>query len=227
MIDASLNEAATTIAPTRPLWVAFDIDGTLGCARPALRVALADRLGLPVDAIREGGPYEQFGFTTGCGRTDIALSGMAQREWEQVAAQAAPLPGALEAVTRVEEAGRLLGYASRRPVEMLPVSQAWLLQHGFPLERRMLRHAYTPHVCKSALVAELAMRLVGESLPMPPGGLDWADLALVEDSGREALSAARNGVRVYLLDQHHNQDAQHPLITRIPDLSHLPLEIPA
>lgn len=48
------------------------------------------------------------------------------------------------------------------------------------------------------------MRLVGETLPMPPGGLDWSDLALVEDSGREALSAARNGVRVYLLDQNHN-----------------------
>jgi hypothetical protein len=205
----------------RPLWVAFDIDGTLGCALPALRVALAARLGLPVDAIRDGGPYEQFGFTTGCDRTDTALRECALGEWEQVASQAQPLPGALDAVIRVAEAGRLLGYVTRRPPRMWDVTYAWLSTHGFPVASYLLRHMPDEHACKSVQAVGLA---VGWS-HREGGPNHLSNITLVEDSGREALSAARNGLRVHLIDQPHNQTAQHERITRIPDLTHLKAEL--
>ena len=197
-------------------WYAFDIDGTLACTREVMRAALAQRVGLPLNHLQDGGMYETFGFTLGSDFMDQQLIEVALDTWRSVAHLALPLPGALETVNRVASTGRLLGYVTRRDPQMTALTRAWLHEHGFPVSTTLLRHMPDNHACKSVQALALA-------LTYRTGGPEWlSDIVLVEDSGREALSAARNGLRVALLDQPHNHRLTHPLITRYESLLDLP-----
>lgn len=180
--------------------LAFDLDGTLGCARGLLRGALAAHLGVDAATIHEGGPYTQYGFTTHDATQDAEIREVADTLWERAAPDAALLPGAKDVVWRAAWQGRLLGYVTRRPAHLYDLTHAWIARMDLP---RDTLFCTPPALCKSEIVRRLGC--------VP-------HLALVEDSPSEALRAAGNGLRVLLLDRPYNQGAAHPLITRVPDL---------
>ena len=95
------------------------------------------------------------------------------------------IPGALQGVRRLHEAGLASGYVTRRPSALHALTRAWLERHGFPdlpLEHADGEHPKAPRV-----------RALGAQV-------------MVEDSPAEAAALACAGVQVLLRHEPYNAD---------------------
>lgn len=104
------------------------------------------------------------------------------------------LPGAHTGAWKLTQGGHLAAYVTRRPPSCIPVSEAWLKRHGFPL----------------APVSSVAKE-IGKAEVMDHLGCH----AIVEDSGHEAQEIASAGLQVYLIDQPYNRDMRRPDVHRV------------
>ena len=103
------------------------------------------------------------------------------------------IPGALDGVRALAEAGLASGYVTRRPSTLHALTRAWLERHGFP--SLPLAHAdgeqpKAPHV-----------RALGARV-------------MVEDSPKEAAALARAGVQVLLRHEPYNARLAAPGVVR-------------
>jgi len=175
--------------------IALDIDGVLADTRAAHKRELERELGV---TLTDGGDYASFGFTHSDAGVMARLREVALTAWQRPTVfvdGAVPIEGAQAAARQFHQRGLLAGYVTRRHPDLRPGTQAWLRAHGFPAAP--LHHMVGDTDSKAAYVFRLG-----------------ADV-MIEDSPREALLLAEDGVRVVLLDRPYNREMPpHPNIKR-------------
>lgn len=160
---------------------AFDIDGVLCCTREAHREALEREIGV---TLRGGGDYASFGFWHPDSYVQSRVLLLAGELWREVLDCGKAEVRGQDVLAELRATGRLQGYVTRRNVDMIASTDAWLRRYGFMAGGERVVHAQLGS--KAALVREL--------------GAD----CLVEDSPNEAWAAARDGVNVVVLRADYN-----------------------
>lgn len=183
--------------------IAFDIDNVLGDIISSARAALARDHGVPVERVVLTGIYHSpFSIDDGGGDTLIRLD-HAFWDRDDVLKNSPVIPGAVDAVRRVAEAGSLAGYVTRRPGSVREVTQDWLDRGGFPsapLHHVGTNDASTTYdLCKSS-----ACRILGAT-------------HLVDDHATEIDKARRNGIDVVVVDAEIGRAARHAILEDHPE----------
>lgn len=123
---------------------------------------------------------------------------------DHLLASCQPLPGALEALSMLEECGQFAAYITRRTPATHGITVTWLGLHGFP-SRPVLavgdndpkRHNFR---CKSDMC-----HMVGANV-------------LIDDSASEALRARANGVVPVLIDHEIGRTQRSAFLRDNPDI---------
>lgn len=220
-MNASVHHAqrvsADDLFMTAPNYYAFDIDGVLADTRRLHQAALEAKLGV---TLQGGNDYDHFGFWHDDAAVRASLKAMALDVWQEVAADADVMPGALEAVRGLGR--RFMGYVTRRDRSMFDLTYAWLQNNGFPASTLHLgfvdgfqwvkgqpcRPDEKPApCCKSDYV-----RYWLEGWKYGPS---FEQCVLVEDSPHEAIRAAQSGLRVMVLRRgDYNRDFEATILER-------------
>lgn len=105
---------------------------------------------------------------------------------EDVLAGSKPLPGSLDAVTQLHEAGHLGCYITRRPPAVASITKRWLAEAGFP-QKPVPHVGHTEKVLNHALCKSTACRT-------------HSITHMVDDQAHEARTLQAAGIRVILVD---------------------------
>ena len=106
------------------------------------------------------------------------------------------LPGTLDALERIQNAGHQIFYITNRPEYVRKDTMAAIKEHGFPFSKNLF------FACgdKASLVNDLSINV------------------FVEDSGKTIMNIAnKTKAYVYCVDYPHNRDVEHNQVERIED----------
>jgi phosphoglycolate phosphatase-like HAD superfamily hydrolase len=183
--------------------VAVDVDNVLADIIASAKMTLAEDLGLPVDEIVMTGIYHR-----PFGHPDPAIDAKLKLDhafWDrpEVILRCPVLPGALDAMHRLDRAGVLAGYVTRRPGAVRETTRQWHAAVGLPhAEMRFVGTtdaATTYAQCKSVACAEI--------------GANY----LIDDHADEFATARAAGVEVIVVDAEIGRDRRIEVLSHHPD----------
>lgn len=113
-----------------------------------------------------------------------------------------PIPGSVDAMMRLHQAGMLVGYITRRPPTVREGTERWMRKHGYPA--MPVHHVGTTafdttfELCKSSVCHKLGAT------------------HLLDDHATEIDTATRSGIEVVVIDADIGRDARHLVLARHP-----------
>lgn len=185
--------------------VALDLDNVIVDILESARHVISHDVQVSVSEIRDTGVYSA-PFTHE--DPEIADKVVTSHDfWQraEVLATATPLPGALQAVNRLDGNGQLVGYITRRSPRAQGITRAWLELQGFPMKPVHFVGHDDADMNQTACKAEICIRIGATHL--------------VDDSQKEAASAIARGVSVILIDHPLGRKARDEWLARHPDIT--------
>ena len=173
--------------------VVLDIDGVLADSYTPLKEYVCRELGISPDEVEDKNVWEIYTYFPKQHQEKAKkLIARAYGENEgEVYSDSLPLEGA----QRIARLLPVVGYVTRRPQTAFEDTLAWLDKHDFPQQPLLLA---TEGYSKATLIW-----LLGSN-------------TIIEDSPKEAVELADQGVNVILMDARYNREvAEHPNIRRV------------
>lgn len=183
--------------------VAVDVDNVLADIITSARLTLAEDLDLPVEDIILTGIYHR-----PFGHPDPEIDAKLELDhafWDrpEVILRCPVIPGALDAMNRLHQAGMLAGYVTRRPDAVREMTRQWHGVNAFPkAEMRFVgtTDASTTYAqCKSVACGEI--------------GAGY----LIDDHADEFATARAAGVEVIVVDADIGRDRRVEVLSLHPD----------
>lgn len=201
-VDASSIIGDVIIGGTE-MRVGVDVDNVLADIIAAARLTLSEDTGIAVDEIVLSGIYHR-PFAHPDPEQDEKLAvGHAFWDRPEVLLRCPLLPGALDAMWRLKEAGMLAGYVTRRPGAVRELTSTWFERVGLPpAEMRFVGTtdaSTTYDQCKS-----VACREIGAT-------------HLIDDHADEFATARAAGVEVIVVDAEVGRDRRIDVLSEHPD----------
>ena len=182
----SLGRTIPVPLTPKPVY-AFDIDGVLCSTKEVHRAELERELGV---SLGDGGHYDTFGFHHDDDAVMDRVAHVALDLWRRPTVFANGEASGRDTMQTLAVRGQFAGYVTRRHPDLEVKTYEWLFRHGFPgiWNPECLHHMLGDTESKAGPARKL--------------GAD----ALVEDSPKETMLAARDGLNVVVLRQPYNKD---------------------
>lgn len=173
--------------------VVLDIDGVLADSYTPLKEYVCRELGISPDEVEDKDAWDFYTYFPEHHQKQ-AQQLIDKAFWKneaQVYTNSLPLEGA----QRIARLLPVVGYVTRRPETAFKDTLAWLDEHDFPKQPLLLA---SEDYSKATLIW-----LLGSN-------------TIIEDSPKEAVALADQGVNVILMDARYNREvAEHPNIRRV------------
>jgi len=184
---------------------AFDIDGVICETRQALKADIERELGV---VLRDGGEYDTFGYAHDNDEVMIYLREHAMTHWRRPQVCGNGEANGQDVVNALAGQGQFAGYVTRRHPDIEWPTYKWLVRRGFPSHEILeIVHEGRPAVT----LTHPLHHMVGDIESKADAARAMGATHLVEDSGREAKDAARDGIHVVVLRQPYNRSLEREL----------------
>lgn len=181
----------------KPIY-AFDIDGVLCSTKEVHKAEIEAELGV---TLQDGGNYMTFGFSHDSEEVMSYLMLNAMDLWRRPTVFANGEASGQDVLWALHERGQFAGYVTRRHPDLYDDTIQWLFESKMP-EHRIVVPDFG-HIA-SALAGKLH-HMDGDIESKAGPARDMGADTLVEDSAREALDAARDGLNVVVLRMPYNR----------------------